>query len=79
MIADLLGLDGPFPADQPLGEMGIDSLTAAQLSVEVEEHTGAYVPLEHFLGEDTVEGLVRAMEREATATPVPGAVAGASA
>ncbi|WNF25379.1 acyl carrier protein [Streptomyces sp. C11-1] len=58
LITELLGLDGQLPADQPLGEIGIDSLTAAQLSVEVEERTGAYVALERFLGDETLDDLV---------------------
>ncbi|WP_328898306.1 acyl carrier protein [Streptomyces sp. NBC_00236] len=61
MIADLLGLDEPFPAGMPLGELGIDSLTAAQLSVEAEERTGVHVPLTRFLGDETLDDIVRAM------------------
>ncbi|WP_078607202.1 phosphopantetheine-binding protein [Streptomyces flavidovirens] len=78
LIAELLGLDEQFPAEQPLGEIGIDSLTAAQLSVQVEEHTGAYVPLERFLGDETLDDLVQAME-SAPATTAGGAVTGTSA
>nr|WP_244283138.1 acyl carrier protein [Streptomyces flavidovirens] len=77
-MAELLGLDEQFPAEQPLGEIGIDSLTAAQLSVQVEEHTGAYVPLERFLGDETLDDLVQAME-SAPATTAGGAVTGTSA
>ncbi|GAB2596881.1 hypothetical protein GCM10027168_32110 [Streptomyces capparidis] len=54
-----------MPADRPLGELGIDSLTAAQLSVEVEERTGATIPLERFLGESTLAELAREAERGA--------------
>lgn len=44
-----------------MGELGIDSLTAAQLSVEAEEHTGVHVPLTRFLGDETLDDIVRAM------------------
>ncbi|MGY0061882.1 acyl carrier protein [Streptomyces sp. LZ34] len=63
MIGELLGLDGRrLPVDRPLGEIGIDSLTAAQLSVEVEERTGATIPLERFLGEETLQDLVHELD-----------------
>jgi len=78
LIAELLGFDEQFPTGQPLGEIGLDSLTAAQLSVEVEERTGAYVPLERFLGDETLEDLVRAME-SAPPPVADGSVPGASA
>ncbi|MEU9789185.1 acyl carrier protein [Streptomyces sparsogenes] len=66
LIGELLGLDARrLPADRPLGELGIDSLTAAQLSVEVEERTDVTIPLERFLGEETLQDLVRELEREA--------------
>jgi acyl carrier protein len=62
LIAELLGLDARhIPADRPLGEIGIDSLTAAQLSVEVEDRTGANIPLERFLGDETLQDLVSEM------------------
>ncbi|WP_420715744.1 acyl carrier protein [Streptomyces sp. SBT349] len=54
-----------MPADRPLGELGIDSLTAAQLSAEVEDRTGVVIPLERFLGEGTLDELVRDLAREA--------------
>ncbi|MGO4756608.1 acyl carrier protein [Streptomyces sp. 2MCAF27] len=66
LIGELLGLDGQrLPVDRPLGEIGIDSLTAAQLSVEVEERTGATIPLERFLGEETLADLVRELDADA--------------
>ncbi|WP_425555711.1 acyl carrier protein [Kitasatospora kazusensis] len=64
----MLGVDEQeFPADRPLGELGIDSLTAAQLSVEVEERTGATIPLERFLGEETLQDLARELAAAAAA------------
>lgn len=74
LIGELLGIDEELPADRPLGELGIDSLTAAQLSVEVEERTGATVALDRFLGDETLDDLVRALRADA-APAAPGAAA----
>ncbi|WP_263406816.1 acyl carrier protein [Streptomyces kanamyceticus] len=74
MIGELLGIDEELPADRPLGELGIDSLTAAQLSVEVEERTGATIALDRFLGDETLDDLVRALRAEADPA-APGAAA----
>ena len=64
LIAELLGIDQELiPTDRPIGELGIDSLTAAQLSVEVEDRTGATIPLQRFLGDETLAELVTAAER----------------
>lgn len=66
LIAELLGIDEALiPTDRPIGELGIDSLTAAQLSVEVEERTGANIPLQRFLGGETLAELVAVAERKA--------------
>ncbi|MFE9731043.1 acyl carrier protein [Streptomyces sp. NPDC005863] len=65
MIGELLGIDDELAVDRPLGELGIDSLTAAQLSVEVEERTGAVIALERFLGDETLDDLVRALGGDA--------------
>jgi acyl carrier protein len=50
--------------DQPLGELGIDSLTAAEFSAGIEEDTGANVPLERFLGGDTLEEVARRLAED---------------
>jgi len=64
LISELLGIDRELiPTDRPIGELGIDSLTAAQLSVEVEERTGANIPLQRFLGDETLAELVTVAER----------------
>jgi len=64
LISELLSIDKELiPTDRPIGELGIDSLTAAQLSVEVEERTGANIPLQRFLGDETLAELVTVAER----------------
>ncbi|MEU1120499.1 MULTISPECIES: acyl carrier protein [unclassified Streptomyces] len=73
LIGELLGIDDELAADRPLGELGIDSLTAAQLSVEVEERTGAVIALERFLGDETLDDLVRALGADAGADAPGGA------
>ncbi|MEU8954729.1 acyl carrier protein [Streptomyces sp. NPDC048518] len=73
MIGELLGIDDELAVDRPLGELGIDSLTEAQLSVEVEERTGAVIALERFLGDESLDDLVRAL----VAAAVPDAPGGA--
>jgi acyl carrier protein len=50
--------------DQPLGELGIDSLTAAEFSAELEEDTGVNVPLERFLGGDTLQDVARRLAED---------------
>ncbi|MEE1930306.1 acyl carrier protein [Streptomyces sp. TRM 70351] len=79
LIGELLGVDvRDVPADRPLGELGIDSLTAAQLSVEVEERTGVNIPLERFLGDERLDDLIREVEHGPAGGGVPGdAVPGA--
>ncbi|MEU8183527.1 acyl carrier protein [Micromonospora sp. NPDC049044] len=55
LLADLLGVPvDEVATDQPLSELGIDSLTAAQFSYEIEESTGATAPLDRFLGDHTL-------------------------
>lgn len=46
----------------------MDSLTAAQLSADLEERLGVLVSLERFLGEETLAELVHQLERDAAAT-----------
>ncbi|WP_413106122.1 acyl carrier protein [Streptomyces sp. Inha503] len=68
MIAELLGTDEQqIPFDRPLGELGMDSLTAAQLSAEIEERFGALISIERFLGEETLGELVHQLESDAAA------------
>ncbi|WP_317259495.1 MULTISPECIES: acyl carrier protein [Streptomyces] len=68
LIAELLGTDEQeIPFDRPLGELGMDSLTAAQLSAEIEERFGALISIERFLGEETLGELVHQLESDAAA------------
>ena len=65
LVARRLNIDEHEVAtDQPLGELGIDSLTAAEFSLEIEEHTGVNAPLERFLGEHTLEDVAEDIARE---------------
>jgi|1185.fasta_scaffold110500_1 acyl carrier protein len=69
LVAGLLAVDEDEVAtDQPLGELGIDSLTAAEFSVEIEERTGVNVPLEGFLGRHTLADVARELARRVPAT-----------
>lgn len=62
LIAEQLGLDeSMIPTDRPIGEMGIDSLTAAQISAVIEDRVGANIPLQRFLGEETLATLLAAV------------------
>lgn len=69
LVARLLNVDEDEVAtDQPLGELGIDSLTAAEFSVEIEECTGVNVPLEGFLGRHTLADVASELARSVPAT-----------
>ena len=60
LVAGLLNVDEhELATDQALGEQGIDSLTAAEFSSEIEERTGVNVPLERFLGDQTLTDVAR--------------------
>lgn len=63
LIAEHLGVsEAEIPTDRPAGELGIESLTAAEISAEVEERFGVVIPLERFLGDETLEELDRALD-----------------
>jgi len=67
IIVELLGLeDGELASDRPLGELGIDSLTAAELSAAIEDRFGLIVALERFLGEETLADIRRDVGGERT-------------
>ena len=63
LMQSMLGLEeDELASDRPLGELGIDSLTAAELSLTLEEEHGLDVPLERFLGQDTLDDILRDLE-----------------
>jgi acyl carrier protein len=69
LVAGLLNVDEEDIAiDQPLGELGIDSLTAAEFSVQIEEDTGVNLPLEGFLGRRTLTDVAHELARGVFAT-----------
>lgn len=58
LLAELLNVEiGEVATDEPLGELGIDSLTAAQFSFEIEERTGVTAPMGRFLGDHTLKDI----------------------
>lgn len=68
IIVELLGLEeGELDPDRPLGELGIDSLTAAELSAAIEDRFGLIIALERFLGEETLADIGRDVGGERTA------------
>lgn len=70
-LAALLNVDEcDLATERPLGELGIDSLTAAEVSAEIEERTGVDVPLEGFLGKHTLSDVARMLAHSMTAEPV---------
>lgn len=67
ILVELLGLaDGELDPDRPLGELGIDSLTAAELSAAIEDRFGLIIAMERFLGEETLADIARELGGERT-------------
>jgi acyl carrier protein len=78
LVAGLMNVDEhELATDQALGEQGIDSLTAAEFSMEIEEYTGVNVPLERFLGDHTLTDLARELAGGVSATRIESAEAAA--
>jgi acyl carrier protein len=68
IIVELLGLaDGELGSNRPLGELGIDSLTAAELSAAIEDRFGIIIAMERFLGDETLADIGRDLGGERTA------------
>ncbi len=60
LLLEMLGLrEDEVDPELPLGELGIDSLTAAELSAAIEDAHGIIVPLERFLGEESLAAVER--------------------
>ncbi len=57
-FAGFLGLEpAEVPVDRSIKELGMDSLTAAQLAVDIEERLGVSVFLDDLTGRETIEDL----------------------
>lgn len=55
LVVATLGLPDADEVEQrPLGELGIDSLTAAELSATIEDELGMVIAMERFLGDETL-------------------------
>lgn len=58
IVLEMLGLpEDELDPNRPLGELGIDSLTAAELSGTIEDRLDLIIPMERFLGEETLAAL----------------------
>lgn len=69
VIVEMLALPpDEIDPDRPLAELGIDSVTAAELSAAIEERLDFIIPMERFLGEETLA----ALEREVGDARAPG-------
>jgi acyl carrier protein len=56
LLREVLQVD-EIDLDRPIAELGIDSLTAAEFSAAVEDEFGVIVPMERFLGTETLREL----------------------
>jgi acyl carrier protein len=61
--------DVEIDPDEPLAEIGIDSLTAAELSGELEDQFGVVIPMDRFFGEKTLREVSKELEQSGL---VPG-------
>jgi acyl carrier protein len=61
--------DVEIDPDEPLAEIGIDSLTAAELSAELEDEFGVVIPMDRFFGEKTLREVSKELEQSGL---VPG-------
>ena len=59
-IADVLGYTDPeeIALDQPLGDLGVDSLMAVELANQLEYSLGPTIPASFLFEHPTLEGLV---------------------
>lgn len=61
-FAGFLGLEpAEVATDRSIDELGMDSLTAAQLAVDIEERLGVSVFLDDLTGRETIDGLAAAL------------------
>jgi acyl carrier protein len=63
-FAGYLGLEpGEIDPDRPIEELGLDSLTAAQLALDIEDRLGVSVFLTDLSGRETLADLAAAATR----------------
>lgn len=64
-FAGYLGLEpAEVDPERPIDELGLDSLTAAQLALDVEDRLGVRLFLNDLTGQETIAGLAAAVLRE---------------
>lgn len=64
-FAGYLGLEpDEVDPDRPIDELGLDSLTAAQLALDIEERLGVSVFLNDLSGQETIADLAAAVLQE---------------
>lgn len=65
LVLATLGLrDEDEVVHRPLGELGIDSLTAAELSAAIEDELGLIVAMQRFLGDETLAEVISTVDGE---------------
>jgi acyl carrier protein len=61
-FASFLGMDpAEVDPERSIDELGMDSLTAAQLAVDIEERLGVSVFLDDLTGRETIAGLAASL------------------
>ena len=64
-FATFLGVEpSAIDPDRTVKELGMDSLTAIELAVKIEEKLGVSLFLDDFTGDETISGLAAAYLRE---------------
>lgn len=51
--------------NEPIEQLGLDSLTVAQIAIEIEERTGVVVFLDELTGDETIAQLAATASRDA--------------
>lgn len=70
LVFATLRIDDPDEvANRPLAELGIDSLTAAELSATIEDELGLIIAMERFLGDETLAEVLSAVDGEPDRPP----------
>ena len=67
-FAAFLGLEpGQINPDRSIKELGMDSLTAIELAVNIEDRLGVSLFVNDFTGEETIAGLAASIVRDGAA------------